>query len=183
MSTKPPCSMAETTLSNEIPRCSMSRRFFSVLQSKLTLTSQLLHNVCIMATLTSQRQKFSECAVWLVWGGTGERLSVPQRGSCGATRATGNAGRGGRAALHRKWRARGPSAAHLRRRVPEEPAASRLAGTLRYDTFFQLQHLPTDTVHLTHPDSGRVRDCRIRRVANTARRCIVTTIRADAESH
>ena len=40
-------------------------------------------------------QQFSGWGVWLVWGGIGERLCVPWRGSCGVTRAAGNAGRGG----------------------------------------------------------------------------------------
>ncbi len=42
-------------------------------------------------------------------------------------------GPGGRAALQRQWRALGPCQAHPRRWVPEEPAAGRMACTLRHD--------------------------------------------------
>ncbi len=46
--------MTDTTLSKEIPRCSMSCRFFSTLQSKTISTRLLWRYVCSLATLTSQ---------------------------------------------------------------------------------------------------------------------------------
>ena len=57
------CSMAETTRFNESPRCSVSRWFFSVLQSKLTLMRQLSNDVGILATIYPIQNKDEPAAI------------------------------------------------------------------------------------------------------------------------